>query len=505
MLRLIFMTFVSLPASSQVPGSIPWTPVVLDGSPTVPVVVPSKFAGEGFNPNIHRLALPVGWTATVFYAGNILNKPRFMAFGPNGILYVANMNGGTILALPDRNNDGVADTAYVAASGFTIAHDVRFHHDTMYVGAHDAIYRLLDTDGDGVFEQRSVLVDKEQQPGQSGGNHRTRTIVIDTVRHRLLVSVGSRGNADREPLRAHVEAYDLDGSNRRIVATGIRNAVGLEQHPRTGAIWATNNGSDMQGNDRPGEWCDVIRDGGFYGYPFAHPHQVLFDLSTPDYRDILPITANDSVLLRSMVPPAAVLQAHSAPMAIVFGDERMPERYRHGAFVALRGSWNRSPASGAKIVFLDFDDDQDTVANVAMDFCTGWMTDSNQATRWARPVGLAIADDGSLYVSLDEGKQAILRLVSPSPTSAPTDVQSRFPSIQVHPQPATDVATIRWASIAVGSGYSLVASDGSVLFMGHASTDGRLTIDCSALSSGTYTAVMHTTGGIGRIPIVVVR
>ena len=84
--------------------------------------------------------------------------------------------------------------------------------------------------------------------------------------------------ADRESTRALIEEFEWDGTGRRTYASGVRNAVGMTLHPRTGKLWANNNGSDRQGNNIPPEWVDIVRDQGFYGYPVAYNHQVWFDL-----------------------------------------------------------------------------------------------------------------------------------------------------------------------------------------------------------------------------------
>lgn len=422
---IILYGLASLHLAAQEPGSIPWTPKISGNLERRAINVPSQFSSLGLDPVANALSIPKGWTVSVF-AANGLNKARFMSWGPDSVLFVANMNGNNVLALPDRNRDGTADTVIVAARGFSGGHDVRFVRDTMYLAQEGSLVRLWRSDPRTLlYDQRVTVIDKAAQSNQLGGNHRTRTVVLDTLRRKIFLSVGSRGNADREADRAVIEEYDYDGGSRRVFASGTRNSVGMTLHPRTGRLWANNNGSDLQGNNIPPEWVDIVRDGGFYGYPIAYHHQRYFSYGG-DYSDLLPITSTDSARVRSMVPPAALVDAHCAPMALEFSPSGFPNGYSNGLFMVMRGSWNRTPPSGAKVVFLRFDSDLDTVANSVEDFCTGFIRDTtNQTTRWARPVGIALSADGSVYVSLDEGKQCILKFTPPQAPSSSDDQESR--------------------------------------------------------------------------------
>ncbi len=492
------------------PGTQPWTPVVRSGLQPVRVQIPAEFASSGLNANAMPLNLPAGWTASVFYAGTEVNKGRFMAWGPDSVLYVASMNRGTVVALPDTDRNGVADRAVVSASGFAVGHDVRFWRDTMYVATENGLFVLLDQDGDRVFESRTLRIDKRIQPNQTGGNHATRTVVIDSIRSLIYYSVGSRGNAERESNRAVIEAYDLNGANRRLYATGVRNAVGMTLHPRTGRLWANNNGSDNAGNDTPGEWVDIVRENGFYGYPFAHHHQTFFDFTLQAYRGLLPITSIDSALVASMQPPAALLTGHCAPMAMEFAHPNMPAPYNRGAFLVMRGSWNRNPASGSKLVWLEFDDDSDTVANAVHDFCTGFMLDSNArpARRWGRPVGIALAADGSIYLSSDDITHVILKLTPPPTTSVPPTPLNTG-TLRLSPNPVSNTAFVTWPNAPTMLSYAVVDLHGSVVSKGALQNDDLLNgvlIDCSHMAQGAYVLSLRCADGrLVEMPLVVAR
>lgn len=384
---------------SQPPDSV-MTPRVSAGLVRIPLRVAAQFTGDVGGDR--SLFLPRGWRIQVFYAGG-LSKPRFLAWSPDSVLHVADLSAGRILALPDRDHDGVADSSYVAASN-VYAHDVKFYRGSMYAAETGRVLKLDDHDGDGRYETRSVLVDGIP----TGGNHTTRTIVFDPVRRKLYLSIGSSCNVCRETNRAIIREYNDDGTGGRTYATGIRNAVGMSLNPVTGALWATNNGSDMQGNDVPPEWITVIRDGGFYGHPIAYADQRYFDFSaTGEYSALLPITPEDSARVRSMQRFGALVTAHSAPMAIEFSNASMPAGFQTGAFVALRGSWNRTPPSGYRLVYLAFGNATDTVATSVADVMASDTLPGENTIDWMRPVGVETDSRGNIYLTSDDRTRAV--------------------------------------------------------------------------------------------------
>ncbi|HTX18794.1 MAG TPA: hypothetical protein VMG34_09045 [Bacteroidota bacterium] len=402
---------IMLCRGQQLPASVHMTPIRETKLAAVRVEIPEKFKGKIRDSMV--LNVPEGYTAKVFHTGG-LSKPRFFAWGPDSVLYVANKTSGEMIALPDRDRDGVADTAIVAASGFHNSHDLKFYHGAMYVAEERRVMKCLDTNGDGIYETQSIFIDSIAKGAQQpGGGHNTRTIVFDEPAHKLYLSIGSSCNVCREDLRAIIEQYNDDGSGRRTFASGIRNAVGMTMHD--GRLWATNNGSDWEGDDIPPEWIGVVRDGGFYGHPFAYADGIYFDFNRhEEYRRLLPITHEDSMRVESMRPPSALVQAHSAPMAIEFSNSSFPPQFQNGAFVAFRGSWNRSVPTGYKVVFLKFRNDGDTTAEYVTDVVTGFQPtgSTSQRTVWGRPVGLAVDHRGNLYISSDDITQFIA-VISP--------------------------------------------------------------------------------------------
>jgi len=397
--------------SQQLPPGVKMTPVKETLLVSARVSVPGKF--NGMIPDSLVLRVPEGYVPRVFHAG-VLSKPRFFAWGPDSILHVANKNSGEIIALPDKDHDGIADTGIVVASGFNNSHDLAFYNGAMYVAEERRIMKCIDGNFDGVYETKSVFIDDIAKGArQPGGGHDTRTIVFDPDKRKMYLSIGSSCNVCREDFRAIIEEYNDDGTGRRTYATGIRNAVGMTLH--NGELWATNNGSDRQGDDIPPEWIDRVRDGGFYGHPFAYGHGMYFDFNAQaDYRKLLPLTAEDTARVRAMRQPAALIQAHSAPMAIEFSNPSLPAQFQNGAFIVLRGSWNRNIPTGAKVIFMRLDEKGSQTASYVTDVVTGFRPDGSRSPKsaWGRPVGFASDLRGNLYVGSDDITHCII-LISP--------------------------------------------------------------------------------------------
>jgi glucose/arabinose dehydrogenase len=271
------------------PGEVFLTPQVDLALRPVPLIVPDKFKGQV--PEGEVLNLPEGFTASVFAATGLVG-PRFMDWSPDGVLHVANMkvNGSEwapthdtstppaadqmfaqIVALPDRDQDGVADTVLVVAEGLWFPHSLQFYQGDLYVADMHQVVRLRDGDGDGVYEERTVVIGD-----LPAGHHRTRTLLIDKTTDKLYLSVGSSCDLCRETdeRRATLLQADPDGSNLRVYARGLRNAIGMAFHPLTRQLWITGNGHDQEGDHLPPEAVTVVEDGGFYGWPLAYGYQV---------------------------------------------------------------------------------------------------------------------------------------------------------------------------------------------------------------------------------------
>ncbi|MEJ2272676.1 MAG: PQQ-dependent sugar dehydrogenase [Candidatus Bathyarchaeota archaeon] len=278
----------------------------------------------------------------------------------------------------------------------------------MYVADTHQIVKFTDADDDLVYEKREVFADNIPTASTP---HLTRTIVVNESIERFYLSVGSHCDVCREsdPERAAILVFNTDGTGRRVFAIGLRNAIGLDIHPVTGDLWATNNGHTEAVDSLPPEWIDIVRDGGFYGWPFAYGYQVYINFEIRGHPQVLPITHEDSLLVRTMERPAALVDAHSAPMDIYFYPSgNFPSQYINAAFIAYRAGF-RGPDPGHKVValFVDSDGSNATVG----DFMTGfWPNPPDQSNIWAKPVGITSDSLGNLYVTSDWINNLVLKV-----------------------------------------------------------------------------------------------
>jgi len=327
--------------------------------------------------------LAPGFQLSVYAEG--LTRARFMAFGPDGTLYVGTTSrAGTVWALPDRNQDGKADEVIAFAEGLRSPHSVAWHGEWLYVGETHRVIRLRDTDGDLRADEQEVVV--ADLP--AGGQHSTRTVGFGPDGG-LYVSVGSSCNVCKEddPRRAAILRFNSEGGEPlSTYARGLRNAVGFTWHPETKEMWATDNGRDWLGDDLPPEELDLIRAGDDHGWPYCYGNRV------PD-----PDLGSEERCAKTQ-PATFEMQAHSAPLGLAFyTGEQFPEEYRGDLFVAFHGSWNRSVPTGYKVVRVRFRDGRPVGIE---DFVDVWL-EGGRVTH--RPVDVKTGPDGALYISDDRG------------------------------------------------------------------------------------------------------
>jgi glucose/arabinose dehydrogenase len=347
--------------------------------PPTATVAASSTAGSQ-QPALTYLHLPNGFRATLYASG--LNTPRFITFGPDGSLFVANRNGGSIVALRDPDHTGRATQSITVASRLNGPSSVVYSQGALYVGENSRISRIaLGSD----LRATSVTTVIPNLP--TGGQHTTRTVLIGPD-GRIYVSIGSTCNNcfESDPRRASVWVWNADGSGGQLYARGLRNAVGMAINPRNQQIWVTNMGRDYLGDNMPPDTIYALQGGGNYGWPVCQAGTIIDpDLGHPGD-------------CNGVVQPLVNLQAHSAPLGLAFYTSgNYPAQY-HGLFVAFHGSWNRSVPTGYKVVFIPLDA-RGNVAGPVQDFATGWLRSDGKVL--GRPVGLAIGPDGALYVSDD--------------------------------------------------------------------------------------------------------
>jgi glucose/arabinose dehydrogenase len=408
------------------------------------VIVPPQFRSV-IDTN-KTLSIPNEYEISVFYAGN-LKRPRFLAHGPKNTVYVADMNAGNILALPDADHNGIADSAIVVCSGLDTAHSLAFYHDTMYVAEPTRIRKFIDNNGDGIYETELPFITGIGATGPY--NHFTRTILIDTIGKHIYVSVGASCNACRESdtERGTILQFNLDGSGRKVFASGLRNALGLAMNPDNNELWAANADRDNLGDEIPPEIITSVHQNNFFGWPFAYGAKQWVDFqSAPEYQAMLPVTAADSVRVNAMREADIFLPAHSTPMAMIFYDD--PRTYIQAppltAFVAVHGSspGGRKVGLGYKVIELVYDKFAATWST--SDFLTGFLTDSINYTYWGRPCGLVQDSSGDIFLSTDAGIPAIYRIHLTDQNAVKNNTVVR-PSLKIFPNPAASSAIITYA------------------------------------------------------------
>lgn len=429
-LILLLLLFVLKPASEMVLAQSPSGASLEETE----LVVPERFAPLYGEPKTVRL--PPFFHIAVFYAGLI--RPRFLAWSPDSVLYVADMEANAIIALPDVDRDGTADTAIVAASVDSV-HSIAFYNGDLYAAQPTRVLRFRDTDHDGIYETSEPFIEGIGSTGPY--NHFTRTILFDSAGGHIYLSVGASCNVCRESdsERGAILRFNLDGSGRTIIATGLRNAIGLTLDRATSDLWATNADRDHLGDDAPEEIVTRVEEGAFYGWPFAYgQREWVHDFhAAPEYTEMLPITPEDSARVASMRIAEIFLPAHSTPMGIVFPhDPTLPSDYGSSAFVARHGS-----SSGGRTTPVGYDviriyRDGFSGAWQAEEFMKGFLTDSTAYKFWGRPCGIISDGSGHLYLSSDGGIRAIYRISYSPPVSVPWEsIADNQLNVRVAPNP----------------------------------------------------------------------
>lgn len=274
------------------------------------------------------------------------------------------------------------------ADNLDLPHGMAFHEGKLYVGLADRVVRF--TYDPGMFRATNPQMVVTGLP--RGGNHPYKTVIVGPDQ-RLYVSVGSSCNVCEEPdrRRAAILRYNLDGTGETLVATGVRNAVGIAFNPATGRLWATINERDWRGDDLPPDYITEIAERGFYGWPYCYvvqgkPH------ADPDPAFARPERC------AGMAIPTLEIQAHSAPIGLTFYTaSQFPAEYRGDLFVVYRGSWNRSVPTGYKLVRVRMRAGRPQGIE---DFARGWL---EEGRAHGRPVDVAVGADGSLYLTEQRG------------------------------------------------------------------------------------------------------
>ena len=334
----------------------------------------------GFLPKV-----PEGFQVNVFAAG--FKEPRWLAVAPNGDVFVADSGAGKVVVLRDAQHTGGAQESEVFAKGLDRPFGIAFHEDYVYVGDTDAVLRFH---YDAKTSKRTGEAEKLMDLPHGG--HWTRTLAFTADGKKLYVSVGSESNVsiESDTRRAAITICDPDGKNARLYATGLRNPVGIALEPKTKQLWTSVNERDGLGDELPPDYLTSVQDGGFYGWPYSYIGDNLDPRVKPQKLE----------LAAKAIVPDVLLGSHHAPLQFAFyTGTQFPAKYRGGAFVAEHGSWNRSLRAGYRVAFVAFADGKP--AADPEEFLAGLVPDPAGSRVYGRPVGVAVAADGSLLVSDD--------------------------------------------------------------------------------------------------------
>jgi glucose/arabinose dehydrogenase len=362
----------------------------------------------------------VGMRVTAFATG--LDHPRWLLVLPNGDVLVAETNAppkpddakgikgwvmglvmkragagvpsaNRITLLRDTDGDGIADQRSVLIGGLNSPFGMALVGSDLFVANSDAVLRFPYSPGDThiAVPGRKVV----DLPAGPINHHWTKNLIASADGRRLYVTVGSNSNVGERGMaveadRAAIWEVDLRSGTHRVFASGLRNPNGLAWEPAGDALWTVVNERDELGSDLVPDYLTSVRDGAFYGWPYSYfgPHV-----------DVRVQPPQPALVARAIAPDYA-LGPHTASLGLAWsGGTTLPAAFANGMFIGQHGSWNRRPHSGYKVVFVPFESGRPSGPPV--DVLTGFLSDDGQAQ--GRPVGVALDARGALLVADDVG------------------------------------------------------------------------------------------------------
>jgi glucose/arabinose dehydrogenase len=373
---------------------------LIAGAPSISAqdAKPAAVATAAADLPLQLIKLPPGFKIEIYASG--VPNARQMVLGPKGTVFVGSRNkpaGDAVHALVDRNGDHKADRVLTIAKGLNEPNGVAFRNGSLYVAEISRIIRFdniesrLESPG-----EPAVVIDTLPKD-----THHGQKFIAFGPDGMLYVPVGAPCNVcDREkddPKYASILRMKPDGSGLEVFASGVRNTVGFDWHPRTRELWFTDNGRDNLGDDVPrDELNTAARKGLHFGYPFCHQG----DVSDPEFGKAQPCSAFQA--------PAKPLDAHVAAIGMRFYTGSMfPEEYRNQIIIAEHGSWNRSTPQGYRLSLVKLDGNK---AVSYTRFAEGWLRGMKPAPAggamigdvWGRPADVLVMPDGALLVSDDK-------------------------------------------------------------------------------------------------------
>jgi glucose/arabinose dehydrogenase/mono/diheme cytochrome c family protein len=346
---------------------------------------------------------PKGFKVELFAAG--LENPRLMRTAPNGDIFLAESDPGRIRVFRGMTGDGKAEQNAVFASGLKRPYGIAFYPpgpdpQWVYVGAENELVRFPYHSGDlkasGSAQHIADL--------PSGGGHWTRSVEFSADGKKMFVAVGSASNVDDtdthpgEKNRADILVCDPANCTLQVYAYGIRNAGGgITVNPQNGELWCSVNERDALGDNLVPDYITHVQEGGFYGWPWWYigSHQ------DPRHKGKHPELKDKAIV------PDVLLQPHYASLEFAFYEaSNFPAEYKGDILASEHGSWNKTIRAGYEVIRVPLHQ-TDHASGEYQDFLTGFVLPDGNV--WGRPVGLAVAPDGSVLVS-DDGSNSIWRV-----------------------------------------------------------------------------------------------
>lgn len=333
--------------------------------------------------------VPEGFTVNIF--ADRLEHARWLTVAANGDVFLAEPRAGHIRVLRDADGDGQAEVNRVFVGGFQRPHGMAMRDDAFYFADTAAVWRVPYEAGDLTARAKPQQLTAAGALGDGSG-HWTRNIAFAPDGGKFYVSVGSASNIEEESApRATVQEFSADGRAQRTFASGLRNPVGIAFYPGSNDLYTVVNERDGLGDELVPDYLTRVQDGGFYGWPYAyigaHPQ--------PGFADKRPDLVKRTIL------PDLLFRSHTAALGLVFYTaDQFPGDFKGDAFVALHGSWNAAQPRGYHVVRVPFRNGRP--AGHYEVFMSGfWVDGATPAQVIGRPVGLAVARDGSLLVADD--------------------------------------------------------------------------------------------------------
>lgn len=330
-------------------------------------------------PRVDLLKVPAGFKIELFTKG--ITNARTMVLGKQGTIFIGTRSAGKVYAIKDRK-------VFTIAENLRMPNGLAFHKGALYIAAIDQIIRLDNIEKNLANPPKAVVV-RNDLPRAT--HHGWRFIAFGPD-NRLYIAIGAPCNVCLKSGFAEIRSMKADGSDEKVIATGIRNSVGFTWHPQTKKLWLSDNGRDMLGDDIPADEINrVDKSGQDFGFPYCHGGTV----ADPDHNEFP---------CNKFSPPAVKLGAHVAPLGITFyTGNKFPKKYQNQLFVAEHGSWNRSQKSGYRVGMVKFKNSQVIGYET---FVSGWLQGQSA---WGRPAYTLIMPDGSMLIS-DDRAGAIYRV-----------------------------------------------------------------------------------------------